>query len=260
MVAASEAAARRAGRRCTAAAARACRRKPVTTVAKAIAAGLAASGTRLAFTVPGESFLSLLDAFLGAGIRPVATRHEGAAAFMAEAAAAALRPPAGRARDAHGGCRERRASASTRRARTRRPWSRSWAASSGRHKGREAFQESDLVHGIGSLAKRALEPANATEALRQVHREGLKAIATRPAGPAAAGAAGGPPRRRVGGEVTPAPSSSQGPARRPRGRAPGPQVAGGVGAGRHPRGRRRASRARATQAPRGALGGARRCP
>ena len=47
------------------------------------AAGLAASGTRIAFTVPGESFLSLLDAFLGAGIRPVATRHEGAAAFMA---------------------------------------------------------------------------------------------------------------------------------------------------------------------------------
>ena len=39
----------------------------------------------IAFTVPGESFLGLLDALEAAGIRVVATRHEGAAAFMAEA-------------------------------------------------------------------------------------------------------------------------------------------------------------------------------
>ena len=44
-----------------------------------------AAGVRYAFTVPGESFLGLLDALEGAGIRVVATRHEGAAAFMAEA-------------------------------------------------------------------------------------------------------------------------------------------------------------------------------
>ena len=35
--------------------------------------------------MPGESFLGVLDAFEGAGIRVVATRHEGGAAFMAEA-------------------------------------------------------------------------------------------------------------------------------------------------------------------------------
>ena len=55
------------------------------TVGRFIADALRAAGVRYAFTVPGESFLGLLDAFEGAGIRVIATRHEGAAAFMAEA-------------------------------------------------------------------------------------------------------------------------------------------------------------------------------
>ena len=55
------------------------------TVGRYIADVLRAAGVRYAFTVPGESFLGLLDAFEGAGIRVIATRHEGAAAFMAEA-------------------------------------------------------------------------------------------------------------------------------------------------------------------------------
>ena len=49
---------------------------------------------RYAFTVPGESFLGLLDAFEGAGIRVIATRHEGGAAFMAEAHAQLTGRPA----------------------------------------------------------------------------------------------------------------------------------------------------------------------
>ena len=40
---------------------------------------LRAAGVRYAFTVPGESFLGLLDVFEGAGIRVIATRHEGRA-------------------------------------------------------------------------------------------------------------------------------------------------------------------------------------
>jgi hypothetical protein len=55
------------------------------TVGRYIADTLRAAGVRYAFTVPGESFLGLLEAFEGAGIRVIATRHEGAAAFMAEA-------------------------------------------------------------------------------------------------------------------------------------------------------------------------------
>ena len=55
------------------------------TVAELIAATLRAAGVRIAFTVPGESFLPVLDALQAAGIRIVATRHEGGAAFAAEA-------------------------------------------------------------------------------------------------------------------------------------------------------------------------------
>src|SRR3954451_14023133 len=56
-----------------------------TTVAELVAATLRAAGVRIAFTVAGESFLGVLDALAAAGIRIVATRHEGAAAFAAEA-------------------------------------------------------------------------------------------------------------------------------------------------------------------------------
>ena len=51
------------------------------TVALVIAEALRAAGVRYAFTVPGESFLGLLEALVDVGIRVVATRHEGAAAF-----------------------------------------------------------------------------------------------------------------------------------------------------------------------------------
>src|SRR5262245_50544534 len=52
------------------------------TVGRFIADALRAAGVRYAFTVPGESFLGLLEGLQAAGIRVVATRHEGAASFM----------------------------------------------------------------------------------------------------------------------------------------------------------------------------------
>src|SRR5215208_5668010 len=55
------------------------------TVGRLVADALRAAGVRYAFTVPGESFLGLLEGLRDAGIRIVPTRHEGAAAFMAEA-------------------------------------------------------------------------------------------------------------------------------------------------------------------------------
>lgn len=60
------------------------------TGAQALVRQLKTEGVRYAFTVPGESFLSVLDALYDEGeegdaIRLVATRHEGGAAFMAEA-------------------------------------------------------------------------------------------------------------------------------------------------------------------------------
>ncbi len=54
------------------------------TAGRALVGALVEGGVRHAFTVPGESFLGILDALRDAPIRTVATRHEGGAAFMAE--------------------------------------------------------------------------------------------------------------------------------------------------------------------------------
>jgi acetolactate synthase-1/2/3 large subunit len=59
-----------------------------------IADALAAAGVRVAYTVPGESFLPLLDGLVAAGIRVVAARHEGGAGFMAAAHGALTGRPA----------------------------------------------------------------------------------------------------------------------------------------------------------------------
>src|SRR6185503_7864356 len=64
------------------------------TVGRLVADALRSAGVRYAFTVPGESFLGLLDALGDAGIRVVTTRHEGGAAFMAEAHAQLTGRPA----------------------------------------------------------------------------------------------------------------------------------------------------------------------
>ena len=55
------------------------------TVGSALAEGLARAGVKLAFTVPGESVLGLVEGLAARRIRVVAARHEGSAAFMAEA-------------------------------------------------------------------------------------------------------------------------------------------------------------------------------
>lgn len=55
-------------------------------VAEAVTNLLVEAGVRRAYTVPGESFLPLLDAFdRHPDIQLISTRHEGGAAFMAEA-------------------------------------------------------------------------------------------------------------------------------------------------------------------------------
>ena len=57
---------------------------PAATAGRALVDALVEGGVRHAFTVPGESFLGVLDALHDAPIRTIATRHEGGAAFMAE--------------------------------------------------------------------------------------------------------------------------------------------------------------------------------
>ncbi len=127
------------------------------TVGRLIADALRSAGVRYAFTVPGESFLGLLDALGDAGIRVVATRHEGAAAFMAEAHGQLTGRPAA--------CLGTRAVGAANLAigiHTARQDSTPMFAIVGQvetaHRGHEAFQEIDQVATIGGLAKWAAEP------------------------------------------------------------------------------------------------------
>jgi acetolactate synthase-1/2/3 large subunit len=132
------------------------------TVGRFIADALRAAGVRHAFTVPGESFLGLLDGLTEAGIRVVATRHEGGAAFMAEAHGQLTGRPAA--------CLATRAVGAANLAigiHTARQNSTPMFALVGqverRFRGREAFQEVDLVETFGHLAKWAVEPSTIDE-------------------------------------------------------------------------------------------------
>jgi acetolactate synthase-1/2/3 large subunit len=142
------------------------------TVGRLVADALRTAGVRYAFTVPGESFLGLLDALGDAGIRVVATRHEGGAAFMAEAHGNLTGRPAA--------CLGTRAVGSANLAigiHTARQDSTPMFALVGQveraHRGHEAFQEIDQVGTIGGLAKWAAEPSDAVETAA-VLREALR--------------------------------------------------------------------------------------
>jgi acetolactate synthase-1/2/3 large subunit len=152
------------------------------TVAEAVASALRAAGVRWAYGVPGESFLPLLDALTGAGIHVVATRHEGAAAFMADAHGQLTGRPAI--------CMGTRAVGASNLAigiHTARANSSPMFALVGQvesaARGREAFQEVDLVGTIGGLAKFAAEPTDAAGALEAIGEAVREALGGRP-GPA----------------------------------------------------------------------------
>ena len=129
--------------------------------------------------MPGESFLGLLDALPEVGIRVVATRHEGGAAFMAEAYGQLTGRPAL--------CIATRAVGAANLAigiHTARADSTPMFAIVGgvqrAHRGREAFQDADLVGSIGRLAKWAVEidtPARAEALIGEAIRH---AVAGRP--------------------------------------------------------------------------------
>ena len=123
------------------------------------------AGVRWAFTVPGESFLGLLEGLEGAGINVVATRHEGAAAFMAEAHAQLTgRPAAAIGTRAVGGSNlaigiHTAFSDSS-------PMFAFVGQVERASRGREGFQEIDVTTTIGGLAKWAAEPTDVSSAVR----------------------------------------------------------------------------------------------
>jgi acetolactate synthase-1/2/3 large subunit len=149
------------------------------TVGRFVADGLRTAGVRYAFTVPGESFLGLLDGLNEAGIRIVTTRHEGAAAFMADAYGQLTGRP--------GACIGTRAVGAANLAigiHTARANSTPMFALVGQvtraDRGREAFQEIDQVETFGRLAKWAIEPASVAEIPEAVSRAIVEATTGRP--------------------------------------------------------------------------------
>jgi acetolactate synthase-1/2/3 large subunit len=156
--------------------------EPIRTVGRYIADALRAVGVRYAFTVPGESFLGLLDGLDAAGIRIVATRHEGAAAFMAEAHGQLTGRPAI--------CIGTRAVGAANLAigiHTARQDSSPMFALVGQVEraflGREAFQEVDQAATFGGLTRQASEIRDAAETPAVVGRAIRAALGARP-GPA----------------------------------------------------------------------------
>ncbi len=138
-----------------------------TTVAELVAATLRSAGVRLAFTVPGESFLPVLDAMVAAGIRVVATRHEGSAALAAEAYGQLTGRPAACLGSRSPGAANLAIGIHTATADSTPMFVLVGQVGTG-IRGREAFQEVDLVGTIGRLAKWAGEindPATAADTL-----------------------------------------------------------------------------------------------
>jgi acetolactate synthase-1/2/3 large subunit len=149
------------------------------TVGALVGEALRAAGVRYAFTVPGESFLGLLDGLGAAGIRVVATRHEGGAAFMAEAYGQLTGRPAA--------CLATRAVGAANLAigiHTARQNSTPMFALVGQVQrpflGREAFQEIAQVETLGRLATWAAEPHSAAEAAQAVGEGIRRAMGSRP--------------------------------------------------------------------------------
>jgi acetolactate synthase I/II/III large subunit len=148
-------------------------------VGRMFADAIRRAGVRWAFTVPGESFLGLLEGLEAVGINVVATRHEGAAAFMAEAHAQLTGRPAA--------CIGTRAVGGSNLAigiHTAYADSSPMFAFIGqverRNRGREGFQEIDVTDSIGRLAKWTAEPTDVASAAQAAVQAVDQALNGRP--------------------------------------------------------------------------------
>ncbi len=148
-------------------------------VGRMFADAIRRAGVRWAFTVPGESFLGLLEGLEAVGINIVATRHEGAASFMAEAHAQLTGRPAA--------CIGTRAVGGTNLAigiHTAFADSSPMFAFVGQveraARGREGFQEIDITESIGRLAKWSAEPTDVTSAVEAAGQAVEQALNGRP--------------------------------------------------------------------------------
>ena len=137
----------------------------MTTVATATAEALARAGVTHAFTVPGESFLGLLDALEEhPDIGLVSTRHESGAAFMADATARLNGVPALALASRGPGASNLAIGVHTA-MQDATPMVVLLGQVATDLRGREAFQEVDLAAMFTPLAKWAAEAASSDEVL-----------------------------------------------------------------------------------------------
>ncbi len=136
-------------------------------------------GATRTFSVPGESFLALLDGLRDSGIQNVVCRHEGGAAMMAEATAKLTGTP--------GLCLVTRGPGATNASagvHVARQDSTPLILLVGQidrgHRDREAFQEVDLRAMFGPLAKWAAEIDETSRIPEYIHRAWSVALSGRP--------------------------------------------------------------------------------
>ena len=148
--------------------------------ARAFVAQLRREGVRFGFTVPGESFLSVLDALRDEpDFRLVAARHEGGAGFMAEAVGKLTGVPAL--------CMATRGVGSANMAialHTAHQDSTPLVALIGQveteHRHKEAFQEVELAPLFGNIVKWAVEVGRTDRLPALLHEAVRRAISGRP--------------------------------------------------------------------------------
>jgi acetolactate synthase-1/2/3 large subunit len=149
------------------------------TVGAALAEGLSRAGVKIAFTVPGESVLGLLEGLAANHIRVVAARNESSAAFMAEAVGQLTGRPAlcvvtrapGAANMAIGLHAARADSA---------PVIAIVGGVKRSVRGREAFQELDVVRTFEPIVKWAAEVREAADAMPLLERAVATSTSGRP--------------------------------------------------------------------------------
>src|ERR1035437_555853 len=149
------------------------------TVGATLAEVMARAGVKMAFTVPGESVLGLLDGLAANHIRVVATRNESSAAFMAEAVGQLTSRPAlciatrgpGAANMAVGLHAARADSV---------PLIAIVGGVNRNVRGREAFQELDVVRAFEPIVKWAAEVKEAADVVTLAERAVAAAIGGRP--------------------------------------------------------------------------------
>lgn len=152
----------------------------MTTAGRAMVRAFKALGIDLVTTVPGESFLEVLDALYDAtDIETLTFRHESGAAFMAEGyAKMCARPAVVMATRAVGASNLAIAVHTARSDST--PLIVLIGQVSRRHKDREAFQEADLVTMFRPLAKWVVEVNAGMRLVEFIHRAYHVAVSGRP--------------------------------------------------------------------------------